>query len=175
VGYALSSLGDHLDATNGPDVERIGKIVRRDVELLRAMVTDLYPRGLDPQSLASSFAELGRPLRHGGANVEIILDEQLALDETTATLVYRVARESVQNALKHAGPENVEVRLTSEAGQVLLTVVDDGRGFDTTVEPAAGHFGLRLIRDTVAEAGGRLLVDSRIGRGTRVALSLPLG
>jgi two-component system NarL family sensor kinase len=175
VGYALSSLGDHLDATNGPAVERIGTIVRRDVELLRAMVTDLYPRGLDPQSLASSLTDLGSPLRRAGAQFEIDVDEQLALDETTATLVYRVARESVQNALKHAEPRNVEVRLTRQGGRVLLTVVDDGRGFDTTAEPAVGHFGLRLIRDTVAEAGGRLLVDSNLGRGTSVALSLPLG
>jgi two-component system, NarL family, sensor kinase len=175
VGYALSSLGDHLDAASGPSVERIGTIVRRDVELLRAMVTDLYPRGLDPESLASSLTDLGSALRQAGVHVDITVDEQLAVDETTATLVYRVARESVNNALKHAAPQHVEVRLARQDGRVMLTVVDDGRGFDTTAEPAVGHFGLRLIRDTVAEAGGRLLVDSKIGRGTRVALSLPLG
>jgi two-component system NarL family sensor kinase len=173
VGYALSSLGDHLDATNGPAVERIGTIVRRDVELLRAMVTDLYPRGLDPQSLASSLTDLGSPLRRAGAHYEIDVDEQLALDETTATLVYRVARESVHNAQKHAEPQNVEVRLAREDGRVVFTVVDDGRGFDPSAEPPVGHFGLRLMQDTVAEAGGTLLVDSNIGRGTRVALSLP--
>jgi signal transduction histidine kinase len=139
------------------------------------MVTDLYPRGLDPESLASSLTDLGISLRQSGVHVDINLDEQLAVGETTATLVYRVARESVQNALKHAAAQNVEVRLARQDGCVLLTVVDDGRGFDTSAEPAVGHFGLRLIRDTVVEAGGRLLVDSSIGRGTRVALSLPLG
>jgi len=175
VGYALSSLGEHLDATNGPAVERIGTIVRRDVELLRAMVTELYPQGLDPQSLARSLTDLGSALRHTGARVEIDVDEQLALDETTATLVYRVARESLHNAQKHAEPQHVEMRLTSVGARIVLTVVDDGRGFDPAAEPADGHFGLRLIRDTVAEAGGTLLVDSGIGRGTRVELSLPVG
>jgi two-component system, NarL family, sensor kinase len=175
VGYALSSLGDHLDATNGPAVERIGNIVRRDVELLRAMVTELYPRGPDPDSLARSLADLGSPLRHAGVHVEINIDEQLTVDETTATLIYRVARESVHNAQKHAEAQNVELRLAREDGCLVLTVVDDGRGFDPSAEPAVGHFGLRLIRDTVAEAGGTLRVESGTGRGTRVALTLPLG
>jgi two-component system NarL family sensor kinase len=57
--------------------------------------------------------------------------------------------------------------------RLVLTVVDDGEGFESTAEPTAGHFGLKLIRDTVAEAGGTLLVNSLIGRGTRVELSLP--
>lgn len=175
VGYALSSLADHLDAESRPVVERIGEIVRRDVERLRVMVTGLYPRDLDPKSLTRSLSELGSSLREAGARVEIVVDEHLALDETTATLVYRVTRECLHNAEKHANPQNVDVRL--EAGgagtSTVLTVVDDGRGFEPTAEAPAGHFGLRLIRDTVTEAGGTLLVDSLVGRGTRIELSLP--
>lgn len=174
VGYALSSLDEHLDAKNRPVVEGLGTTVRRDVGLLRDMVIQLYPRDLDPQSLARSLSDLGTALRKAGANVEIDVDEHLALDETTATLVYRVARESLRNAEKHAQPRNVEVRLTSARSRTVLTIVDDGRGFEPTEEPAAGHFGLKLIRDTVAEAGGTFLVDSCVGRGTRVELGLPL-
>lgn len=175
VGYALSSLDGHLDAKNRPVVERIGMTVRRDVGLLRAMVTELYPPDLDPRSLAGSLSDLASSLRQAGAHVEVDVDEHLALDETTATLVYRVARESLRNAEKHAQPRNVEVRLTRAKSRTVLTVIDDGRGFQPTAEPAAGHFGLKLIRDTVAEAGGTFLVDSCEGRGTRVELSLPLG
>jgi len=83
-----------------------------------------------------------------------------------------VARESIHNAAKHAQPRNVDVRLAREDAHTVLTVVDDGRGFESTADPTAGHFGLRLIRDTVAEVGGTLLVDSLIGHGTRVELSL---
>jgi two-component system NarL family sensor kinase len=173
VGYALSSLGEHLDAENGPAVERLGVIVRRDVEVLRAMVTELYPRELDPQNMASSLSDLGAALREAGARVEVDVDERLALDETTASLIYRVARESMHNAAKHAQPRNVDIRLARGQAHTVLTVVDDGEGFESTAEPTAGHFGLKLIRDTVGEAGGTLLVDSLIGRGTRVVLSLP--
>ena len=133
------------------------------------MVTQLYPRDLDPQSLARSLSDLGTSLRQAGANVEVDVDEHLALDETTATLVYRVARESLHNAEKHAQPRNVDVRLTRARSRTVLTVIDDGRGFEPTAEPAAGHFGLKLIRDTVAEAGGTFLVDSlhRAGNARR--------
>jgi signal transduction histidine kinase len=173
VGYALSSLGEHLDAENAPLVQRIGMTVRRDVGLLRAVVTELYPGNLDPRSLAGSLSELGSALRQAGANVEVDVDQHLALDETTATLVYRVARESLRNAEKHAAPRNVDVRLARADAGTVLTVTDDGHGFEPTAEPVAGHFGLKLIRDTVAEAGGTLLVDSSVGRGTRVELNLP--
>jgi two-component system, NarL family, sensor kinase len=172
VGYALSSLGERIDTDDQPAITRIGTIVRRDVDLLRAMVTELYPR-LDPQSLAKSLNELGSTLREEGVQVEVDVDEHLALDETTATLVFRVARESLHNARKHAQPRNVDVRLARANNRIVLTVVDDGQGFEPSAEPPAGHFGLRLIRDLVTEAGGTLLVDSGIGRGTRVELSLP--
>ncbi len=175
VGYALASLDGHLDATNRPVVAQLGMTVRRDLGMLRDMLTQLYPRDLDPQSLARSLSDLGISLRQAGAKVEVDVDEDLALDDTTATLVYRVARESLHNAEKHAQPRNVGVRLTRAQSRTVLTVTDDGRGFEPANAPASGHFGLKLIRDTVAEAGGTFLVDSGIGRGTRVELSLPLG
>lgn len=174
VGYALSSLDQDLDETMRPVVAKIGTTVCRDIALLRDMVTQLYPRSMAPQSLATSLNDLGISLRQAGVNVKVDVDEQLTLDETTATLVYRVARESLHNAEKHAQPRNVDVRLTSGRSRTVLTVMDDGRGFESAAAPAPGHIGMRLTRDTVAEAGGTFLVDSQMGRGTRVELSLPL-
>ena len=174
VGYALSSLDQDLDETMRPVVAKIGATVCRDIALLRDMVTQLYPRTLAPQSLATSLNDLGMSLRQAGVNVKVDVDEQLTVDETTATLVYRVARESLHNAEKHAQARNVDVRLTSDRSLTVLTVVDDGRGFDPSVAPAPGHIGMRLTRDTVAEAGGTFAVNSRIGHGTRVELSLPV-
>ena len=173
VGYALSSFGDHLDPKDGPSVGRIAMIVHRDVEVLRAMVTGLYPGDVSPDSLAISLSDLCNPLRHDGAHVSVSVGEQLALDGTSATLVYRVARESLHNAHKHARPRNVEVHLSRADQNIVLVVVDDGDGFDPTTAPATGHIGLRLLRETVAEAGGTLLVDSGSGHGTRVELRLP--
>ena len=54
-------------------------------------------------------------------------------------------------------------------------VSDDGRGFATAAGPSEGHFGLLLMRERAQAAGGELVVDSAAGRGTRVALDLPVG
>ncbi|MEP7017977.1 MAG: ATP-binding protein [Actinomycetota bacterium] len=174
VGYALSSLDKELNEAMRPMVAKIGSTVCRDIALLRDMVTQLYPQSLAPQSLSTSLNDLGISLRQAGVNVTVDVDEQLTLDLTSATLVYRVARESLHNAEKHAQPRNVDVRLTSDRLRTVLTVVDDGRGFDPSAAPAPGHIGMRLTRDTVAEAGGTFVVDSRMGSGTRVELSLPV-
>jgi signal transduction histidine kinase len=160
-------------AKNGPAVESLGVILRRDMGLLRGMVSELSPPELDPQNLTSSLTDLSAALQEAGASFHIVVDDHLGLDDTTATLVYRVARESMHNAAKQAQPSSDEVRLKRENAHTVLTVVDDRQGFESTAEPGPGHFGPKLIRETVTQAGGTLLVDSVIGQGTRVELSLP--
>jgi signal transduction histidine kinase len=173
VGYALSSLDGHPGPVDGPLMQRLGTTVRRDVDLLRAMVTELYPPDLDPQSMVGPLSDLGTSLRKTGANVDVHVDQHLELNGTAANLVYRVTRESLRNAEKHANARNVNVKLARAGAGTVLTVIDDGRGFEPAADPAPGHFGLKLIRDTVAEAGGTLLIDSSVGQGTRVELNLP--
>ncbi len=173
VGYALSSLEEHIGVQNRPVVGGIGVTVCRDVARLRAIVTRLYPRELDPGSLTGSLNDLGDVLRQAGARVQVHVDEQLHLDQTAAILIYRVARECLRNVAKHAQPRNVMVRLIRVGPRTVLTVVDDGAGFDHSAEPPVGYHGLQLIKDVVTEAGGTLVVDSSVSQGTRVELSLP--
>ena len=81
----------------------------------------------------------------------------------------------VTNAARHAGPAQVPVRLSSDGPQIVLDIVDDGVGFDigaVVADPAAGHFGLRLLGDLATEAGARLDVASAPGRGTHWRLVL---
>jgi CheY-like chemotaxis protein len=79
-------------------------------------------------------------------------------------------------AAAHAAATHVEVRLKRSDGVVSLEIVDDGWGFsDSDLEERrrAAHIGLRLLRDVVHEEGGRLIVDSRPGEGTCVAMDIP--
>ena len=103
------------------------------------------------------------------------VDPRLRLTSTQATLVYRVARECVVNARKHAHARSVDVRLAPDGSTTTLSVSDDGVGFERSSAPSTGHFGLPLTRDIVLEAGGSLSVHSEPGRGTRVDLRLPPG
>ena len=83
-------------------------------------------------------------------------------------------REALQNIRAHASARHVLVRLSSHDGTVVLHIHDDGVGFDTAAGmPVRGHFGLRLIHDTVTEAGGEVGITSTPGAGTCIRMRVP--
>jgi signal transduction histidine kinase len=86
--------------------------------------------------------------------------------------VYRIAQEAVRNALRHSRARALTVSLIQRDGLVCLEVADDGRGFDSQLATANGHFGLRLVSDLAREVGGNLEINSRPGQGAVVRLEM---
>jgi signal transduction histidine kinase len=88
--------------------------------------------------------------------------------------VLRITREALLNALRHAQAEHIVVRVRQDAENTIVSVVDDGRGFDP-VHGQEGdgdhHFGLRIMRARAARIGGTLRITSEPGQGTCVTLS----
>ena len=90
--------------------------------------------------------------------------------------LYRVAQEALHNIYKHAGASRVRVRFEQGAGEVLLVIEDDGRGFDLADVPrhaSAGGLGLVSMRERAALVGGALEIESAVGRGTIVRVRIP--
>jgi signal transduction histidine kinase len=90
---------------------------------------------------------------------------------------YVVIREALANAAKHAAGHNVTVWVGSTEKELVVEVADGGRGFNTSrrrTDREGKHFGLEMMERRVAEAGGRLEVDSAPGRGTRITARLPI-
>ena len=86
----------------------------------------------------------------------------------------RIAKEAVSNAVRHAGPASIAVALVYLEDAVVLTVSDDGAGFDTAAGAArAGHYGLRGMRERVTQVNGRFEVTSAPGAGTRLRAEVP--
>jgi two-component system nitrate/nitrite sensor histidine kinase NarX len=77
--------------------------------------------------------------------------------------------------LKHAQTGEVIVRLTDDDGQVHIVVEDKGPGFDTEAEVGEDHVGLGLMRERAERVGGRLVLESTPGIGTRLEAILPGG
>jgi signal transduction histidine kinase len=93
------------------------------------------------------------------------------------SVAYVVIREALTNAAKHASGTNVTVRLTANEGELAVMVGDGGRGFSRDEEAAARldhHLGLDMLRRRVGEVGGKLRIESRHGRGTRVIATIPI-
>jgi signal transduction histidine kinase len=87
----------------------------------------------------------------------------------------RITREAVNNAVKYAGATRIEVSLANEPDKPLLSIVDDGRGFDVAaVSALEGHFGIRGMQERARKINAQLQIHSKSGEGTRVELTLQL-
>jgi len=100
---------------------------------------------------------------------------QLHPDIETALL--RTAREALNNIHKHAQATQVIITLTYMDALVALDIKDDGKGFDAEKQApsqAGSGFGLKSIHEQVEQLGGELTVESNAGKGTTIAVALPI-
>jgi len=86
----------------------------------------------------------------------------------------RTGEEALTNALRHAQPQMVWIQLTFGAERVQIRVQDDGHGFDLKHQADGGGFGLIGMGQRVERLGGQLAIASQPGRGTEVAVSVPI-
>jgi signal transduction histidine kinase len=133
---------------------------------------------LRPESLATEglIAALEKQAALVQARYELAVHAALC-DEPDVPLevketIYRIAQEALNNTVKHAQAEGVELRLEQDTSEILLEVRDDGVGFD----PAGsfpGHLGLKSMRERVVRLGGTLRIESAPGEGTRIRAQIP--
>jgi ligand-binding sensor domain-containing protein/signal transduction histidine kinase len=97
--------------------------------------------------------------------------------ESTSRTLLLVTREAIRNALTHADPPMITVRLLYTSSEVSLEIQDNGCGFESAAAglAAEGHFGILGMRERMEQIGGSLEVTSTLGEGTTVAARLPLG
>jgi len=88
-------------------------------------------------------------------------------------MLLRIAQEALANVRKHASATAVEVALSKSDGGTLLTVRDDGCGFDASAPEEPGHLGLALMRERASITGGWCSIESEPGHGTTVRAWVP--
>jgi signal transduction histidine kinase len=151
--------------------------IEREIENLRAIITELRPAALDELGLRPAIeALLDRHREQSGFQIDddlelpgaAIGDERL--DEDLETTVYRLVQEALTNVAKHARASNVRVAVRESDGELLVEVQDDGAGFDP--DTGSQGFGLAGMRERVSLAAGALRVDSD-EQGTVVRARLP--
>lgn len=162
--------------------ERLGALAhstRDAIAGLRSLLVDIYPPSLHTATLSSALSDLSRASTGSGAMVTVDVDDILAerLPHEAREAAFRVTQEALRNAVRHSGAGTVLVRLSAnDAGGPVLTIDDDGRGFDAAAALAAertGHFGLHLMADAAAASSARLEVASAPGSGTHLRMSWP--
>jgi signal transduction histidine kinase len=157
---------DHLE-------EAVSSSLRR----LRSLVFDLRPAQLDDEGLAAALREyLTEAARQGGFVAELRDDLEHEPPPEARVIAYRICQEALTNVRVHAAALRVVVRLEESQGGLLVTVADDGAGFEADrvkANPRRGHLGLTSMSERATMADGWCRVDSHPGLGTTVRFWLP--
>ena len=182
VALSLEGAARRIEARDGPSAEALrrgAEQTRGNIRSLRNLLVEIYPPSLERAGLRSALEDLLTPLEIRGIGAELELDDGINLPPELQATCFRVAQEALRNAIKHADPARVAVRLSSSGDGCELTVTDDGRGYvegDRRDGPqdSDGHIGTELMEDLAAESGGEFSIESVPGRGTVVRLRLPV-
>jgi signal transduction histidine kinase len=154
-------------------LQRLQQLAREAMEELRSLIFELRPPEVETEGLATALRKHVDVLQRVH-DVEIEVDCETAPRDAGDPEILRVAQEALQNALRHAHAEHVDVRLTADNGHLRLAVADDGAGFDPA-DPGlrSQHLGLTSMEERARALGGRLTIASEVGKGTTVTLEVP--
>jgi two-component system, NarL family, sensor kinase len=178
VAFSLGALGrqDGRPPAEAAEIRRAADQVRDGVRSLRSLLVEIYPPNLYDEGLEAVLSDLLARLEPRGIEGTLVVEaplERLDLDRTQ--LMYRVAQEGLRNVMAHAGATKVSVSITSDQSTIKLEVIDDGRGVEGPEVPERpGHLGLRSLASLAASLGARLTVWSTPGKGTVLALEVPI-
>ena len=175
TSFALSATA--RDVADRPEtaarLDALGMGVRHSLRSLRSLLVEIYPPDLRTEGLSAAINDLVAPANAAGISVDLAVADTHGMRDEVVALVWRVAQETVRNAVRHGHPEHLTVHLTAPPGSVVLEVRDDGEGYDTATAPEQGHLGLRALHDLVRDSGGTLEITSAPGQGTQVRLEVP--
>jgi len=154
-------------------VAAVRRLAEKTANEVRDLALLLRPSMLDDFGLVPALNWHARETtKRMGLKVVLRADEAADdLPDEHKTCIFRLVQEAVNNSARHANARTVEVELQREADRVRCTVRDDGAGFDTKFVRGLGLLGME---ERVRRLGGRLEIDSHLGRGTTVLAELPV-
>jgi signal transduction histidine kinase len=170
----LKALEDRVDTDDGrAAAAELRQLVVSTLQDVRRLAVELRPAALDDFGLVPALERLRDTFaEQSGITVEIQSNMKERLAGDIETMLYRIVQEGLTNALKHANASRVSIALREMDTSIVLTVHDDGVGFDVH-SPRDGAIGLAGMRERVALLGGRFTVESSEGAGTMLKAEVP--
>lgn len=148
---------------------QVSETGRQALKEMRLLVYQLRPLALEQEGLVGALQHrLDAVEKRAGLETTLILEGTIELAAAIEEGLYRIAQETLNNALKHANATTVTVRLHACSDTVELEVVDNGSGFDPDTAIHAGGLGLVSMRERAERMGASLAVESAPGKGTTV-------
>jgi signal transduction histidine kinase len=178
TGTALAAqvLKDKLTTKSAPEATEAEKLVRyveEGIDLTRNLARGFFSPELEADGLSVALEGLAANISerfvincifHGKQSIPV-------RDSAVATQLYRIAQEAATNAAKHAGAENIDIRVAVDGSELTLAIMDDGVGIPDKLPDPKG-LGLRLMRHGAALIGATLSVQRNGGSGTAATCTL---
>jgi ligand-binding sensor domain-containing protein/signal transduction histidine kinase len=183
--FRLQAARDLLPLRSSEAIEALDVALERGDKAIaegRDTVSDLRQSIVGETDLAQALTALSEELATQGGDggvprVRVLVEgKQRRLNPMLRDEIYRIAREALRNAFRHARAQEIEAEITYSDSEFLLHVRDDGGGIDAEVAnqgARAGHWGLPGMRERAESFGGKLEVWSEHGAGTEIELSVP--
>lgn len=174
----MSALNEQAIKNNAPESQKkqlamVSDIINASQSEMRALLLHLRPVTLEGKSLKQGIEQLLKELE---TKIKISLKweiEEITISSFIEDHLFRVVQELLSNTLRHAKADELEVYLHQIDNNILLRVIDDGVGFDTSTQNA-GSYGLMNIRERITGIGGTFKIISFKNQGTSIEIKIPL-
>ncbi|MFM8466284.1 MAG: sensor histidine kinase [Oxalobacteraceae bacterium] len=153
----------------------VDKLLDASIASLHRISDDLRPGVLDAGLVAALEWLSSEFERQTGVACEFhCKDLDMAMDARLVTTLFRVALEACNNIRKHANASGVDMHLHADGSELLIEVIDNGRGISNEQRDSPRSFGLRSMEERIAAIGGSLRIVSRPGKGTMISARIPI-
>jgi signal transduction histidine kinase len=160
----------------------LGKTAQQTSKEIRTLLYELRPLVLESQGLEAALEQYAARFPTNPHDPAVYFstagEEDIHLNSNVETTIFTILQEAVNNARKHAEAKNIWLQVEFKEGFVIAVAQDDGKGFDTSdIElnyDKRGSLGLINMRERATLVGGKVTIESKPGKGTRVMIRIPL-
>jgi signal transduction histidine kinase len=151
-------------------LEEVRQLTRGALAEMRTLLLELRPASLVEAEIAYLLRQLGESI-NGRSRIPVTVSVKgdCVMPTEVKIALYRIAQESLNNIAKHSGAQTARVDLDCTPERIVLTVADDGHGFDVAAR-STKSLGMGIIRERAKEIGAVLSIQSQLDKGTTIAV-----
>jgi signal transduction histidine kinase len=155
---------------------QLGSVLDEAMDLKRRVVEELRPSLLDHFGLPTALRTyVESTCAKAGLTPLMVIEHPCdSMSKDAAIALFRIVQEGLSNIIRHAQAKTVKLELSGDERQCVVTLTDDGHGFDSNSPQLRWSHGLMGMRQRVDSLGGRLDIESRVGAGTRLRVEIPV-
>jgi signal transduction histidine kinase len=155
--------------------DRALSLLDNSITELRRVAYNMMPENLHHNGLRKALDEYTQNLSVGGVSVRFsFFGDEARFELNREVIVFRIAQELLNNALKHSGATDINAQLIQEKERLSLTVQDNGKGFDMKTIDESKSSGIRNIRSRIDSLSGLFSVYSEPGHGTEITIEIAI-